>query len=44
MSVAIVLLSLAVCAQQPAADWIVTSNKYTNLLLAVEMKHTPELG
>ena len=26
------------------ADWIAASNKYTNLLLAVEMKHTPELG
>ena len=25
-------------------DWIAASNKYTNLLLAVEMKHTPELG
>jgi hypothetical protein len=44
VSVAIVLLSLAACAQQPAADWIAASNKYTNLLLAVEMKHTPELG
>ena len=44
VSVAIVLLSQAVCAQQPAADWIPTSNKYTNQLLAVEMKHAPELG
>ena len=44
VSVAIVLLSLAAWAQQPAADWIAASNKYTNLLLAVEMKHTPELG
>jgi Bacterial protein of unknown function (DUF885) len=37
------LLSLAARAQDPAG-WIATSNKYTNLLLAVEMKHTPELG
>jgi hypothetical protein len=44
VSVANILLSLAACAQQPTADWIATSNKYTNLLLAVEMKHTPELG
>jgi hypothetical protein len=38
-----VLLSLPARAQDPAG-WIATSNKYTNLLLAVEMKHTPELG
>jgi Bacterial protein of unknown function (DUF885) len=44
VSFAAVLLSLAACGQQPAADWIAASNKYTNLLLAVEMKHTPELG
>jgi uncharacterized protein (DUF885 family) len=37
------LLCLPVCAQAPT-DWIAASNKYTNLLLAVEMKHTPELG
>ena len=37
------MLCLPVCAQAPA-DWIAASNKYTNLLLAVEMKHTPELG
>jgi Bacterial protein of unknown function (DUF885) len=37
------LLSLAARAQDPAG-WIATSNKYTNLLLAVETKHTPELG
>jgi hypothetical protein len=44
VSLAAVLLSLPGSAQQPAADWIAASNKYTNLLLAVEMKHTPELG
>ena len=37
------MLCLPVCAQAPA-DWIAASNKYTNLLLAVEMKHSPELG
>src|SRR6476646_1006039 len=37
------MLCLPVCAQAPA-DCIAASNKYTNLLLAVEMKHTPELG
>lgn len=40
---ALALLCLPVCAQAPT-DWIAASNKYTNLLLAVEMKHTPELG
>jgi hypothetical protein len=40
---AVATLCLPVCAQAPA-DWIAASNKYTNLLLAVEMKHTPELG
>ncbi len=40
---AVAMLCLPVCGQAPA-DWIAASNKYTNLLLAVEMKHTPELG
>jgi hypothetical protein len=44
LSLAVVLLCLPVCAQETPADWIAASNKYTNLLLAVEMKHTPELG
>ncbi len=44
VSLAAVLLSLPAIAQEPAADWIAASNKYTNLLLAVEMKHNPELG
>ena len=43
-SLLVVLLSLVASAQEPAADWIAASNKYTNLLLAVEMKHAPELG
>ena len=41
---AVAMLCLPVCAQEAPADWIAASNKYTNLLLAVEMKHTPELG
>jgi hypothetical protein len=32
------------CAQEAPAGWIATSNQYTNQLLAIEMKHTPELG
>jgi uncharacterized protein (DUF885 family) len=43
VSLVAALLSLTARAQEPAG-WIATSNKYTNLLLAVEMKHTPELG
>ncbi len=43
MCLAVALLALPGSAQAPA-DWIAASNKYTNLLLAVEMKHTPELG
>jgi hypothetical protein len=44
LSLASALLCLPVCAQEAPADWIAASNKYTNQLLAVEMKHTPELG
>jgi len=44
VSLAAAVLSLAATAQEPAADWIAASNKYTDLLLAVEMKHAPELG
>jgi hypothetical protein len=44
LSLASALLTLHVCAQEGPADWIAASNKYTNQLLAVEMKHTPELG
>jgi Bacterial protein of unknown function (DUF885) len=38
------LLSLPAGAQKSAADWIAVSNSYTNMLLAVEMKHHPEFG
>jgi uncharacterized protein (DUF885 family) len=38
------ILSLPAAAQKPAADWIAVSNRYTNMLLAVEMKHSPEFG
>jgi len=44
LSFAAALLTLPVRAQEPAADWIAASNKYTNVLLAVEMKHNPEVG
>lgn len=40
---AVALLCLPAYAQAPA-HWIAVSNQYTNQLLAVEMKHTPELG
>jgi hypothetical protein len=38
------LLCLPVGAQEAPADWIAASNHYTDMLLAVEIKHTPELG
>jgi Bacterial protein of unknown function (DUF885) len=44
LSLVSALLSLPVCAQEAPADWIAASNQYTNQLLAIEMKHTPELG
>ena len=44
LSLVVALICLPVCAQSAPADWIAASNQYTNLLLAVEMKHTPELG
>ena len=44
LSFAAALLTLPVRAQEPAADWIAASNKHTNVLLAVEMKHNPEVG
>lgn len=43
LCLAIALLSLPVCAEAPA-DWVAASNKYTNMLVAVEMKHHPEMG
>jgi Bacterial protein of unknown function (DUF885) len=44
MSFALVTLCMPVGAQDAPADWIAASNKYTNMLLAVEMKHHPEEG
>jgi Bacterial protein of unknown function (DUF885) len=44
LSFALVLLCMPVGAQDAPADWIAASNKYTNMLLAVEMKHHPEEG
>jgi Bacterial protein of unknown function (DUF885) len=44
LSLATALLYLPVCAQEAPANWIAASNQYTNQLLAVEMKHAPELG
>ncbi|HYK51783.1 MAG TPA: DUF885 family protein, partial [Terriglobales bacterium] len=44
LSLVTLLLSLPLGAQQPSPDWIAASNVYTNMLLAVEMKHRPELG
>ena len=44
ISVLVALSCLPLTAQEAPADWIAASNKYTNLLLAVEMKHTPEVG
>ena len=43
MGLVVAMLSLPVCAQAPA-DWVAASNKYTNMLVAVEMKHHPEMG
>ena len=43
LSLVTLLLSLP-WAPSSAADWIAASNVYTNMLLAVEMKHRPELG
>jgi hypothetical protein len=42
-SLVFALFRLLAGAQEPAG-WIAASNKYTNQLLAVEMKHSPELG
>jgi uncharacterized protein (DUF885 family) len=44
--VAILALSTPVVAQTPPAapSWIDVSNNYTNMLLAVQMKHSPEFG
>jgi Bacterial protein of unknown function (DUF885) len=44
LSLAAALLCLPVCAQEAPPDWIAASNRYTNMLVAVEMKHSPESG
>ena len=44
LSLAVVFLCLPIGAQEAPADWIAASNQYTNQLLAIEMKHSPELG
>ena len=43
VGLAVVLLTVPLYAQAPA-DWVAASNKYTNMLIAVEMKHHPEMG
>jgi hypothetical protein len=42
--VVVAISSLPLYGQGSAADWISASNKYTNQLLAIEMKHSPEEG
>jgi hypothetical protein len=44
MSLAFAGLCLPTGAQKAPASWIATSNQYTNKLLAISMKHTPEEG
>lgn len=43
---AILIVSLCAFAQKPASapSWIAASNNYTNMLLAIQMKHDPEFG
>ena len=44
LSLAAVALTVAAWSQEASTEWIPASNKYTNMLLAVEMKHHPEVG
>ena len=44
LSLVLATLCLSVRAQNAPTDWIAASNQYTNQLLAVQMKHTPEEG
>ena len=44
MSTICVLMSLSASAQPPTPDWIAVSNPYTQMLLDIEMKHSPENG
>ena len=43
---AILIVILCAYAQTPAStpSWIAISNNYTNMLLAIQMKHNPEFG
>ena len=43
---AILIVTLCAFAQKPASapSWIAASNNYANMLLAIQMKHTPEFG
>ena len=41
---AVFVLSAFALAQTTEPGWIATSNGYTNLLLAIELKHNPESG
>jgi uncharacterized protein (DUF885 family) len=45
-SLLVLVLAASLSAQQKSAEhnWIATSNDYTQMLVKVEMKHTPELG
>jgi uncharacterized protein (DUF885 family) len=42
----VLTMSISLAGQQKSADqgWIATSNDFTQMLLKVEMKHTPETG
>ena len=40
----ILLLAILTYSQSSGNDWIATSNNYANQLMAVEMKHHPEVG
>lgn len=42
----ILIVTLCAFAQKPASapSWIAVSNNYTNMLLAIQMRHTPEFG
>ena len=46
LSTAILIVILCAYAQTPAStpSWIAISNNYTNMLLAIQMKHNPEFG
>ncbi len=43
---AIAIVSLSVLARTRASEpsWVAASNSYTNMLLAIQMKHNPEFG